>query len=81
MNFFTWIQKIWHIIAGISGNVVTSTLLISLVLFFIEKYHYHNKSKNSAREAISPHSYDGKATVPASRKIAIITGASSGLGH
>ena len=81
MNIFTWIQKIWHIIAGISGNVVTSTLLISLVLFFIEKYRYYNKRKKPAREAISPHSYDGKATVPTSRKIAIITGASSGLGR
>ena len=80
MNIFTCIQKIWRIVAGISGNVVTGALLISLFFFFLEKYRYHYKRREAEREAASS-SVEGTPQAPARRKAAVITGASSGLGR
>lgn len=79
MNIFTCIRKIWRTIAGISGNVVTATLLISLILFFIEKYRYDKKRKESSQEAAVSAAGSGPQ-IPGPRKVAVITGASSGLG-
>ena len=81
MNIFTWIQKIWRTLASISGNVVTATFLISLIVFLVEKYRYHYKRAAYKKEEKSFLSGARMPESTAVRKVAVITGASSGLGR
>lgn len=81
------IASIWSHLTGIFGTVVLVTALISVVIGLIERYHYAtqkaapglspdtNRNKAAGEDAVirkDPHSD--------ARKIAVITGASSGLG-
>ena len=81
MNIFTWIQKIWRTLSSISGNVVTAAFLISLIVFLIEKYRYHYKRAAYKKEEKSFLSGIRMPEGSAVRKVAVITGASSGLGR
>ena len=81
------IASIWSHLTGIFGTVVLVTALISFIIGLIERYHYATRK---AAPGLSP---DGKGSAAAgedavmrkdphsdARKIAVITGASSGLG-
>jgi len=70
MNIFLIIRRIWKNLVGIFGTVFMAMFLISIIVAIIEKAGYRKKIKSK-----------GKSKEGACRKIAVITGASSGIGR